>query len=890
MNLNQEENEKSKNILQKIKYNIKRTSIQPARLYSSFHKNTVTSKRLKKYNNFEKNTFDSPLGYTFQNSKYFTNKLYLNKQNFIWGKNKLKKENKFYEKEELFERLMRLQNKVNFLNNQNNEQKIEINKQKLELIKQNKILNEVNTKIFFNRLLENEEDENNKSDQGSNLNNENEIHIPLSKKRSHSTEELDKNYNKIYNKLLDKLNNNNLKELYKKLLKQNDIKEKEIIRLKQKIDSIKFSNETLISNMKLKYKELQSENNKKIKEFQELKKSSKCTKYNEIMREKEIYEKEMLNIKNKFYQTLEVLQKYKNCFKENELLKEELNKKNIKISNLESEILLFSENSEKVIENLKKEIKQKNKKIQKLENEIKKYILNNQNEYIPKEEGKIKKLKITNRNKLFYNKYDINNYNSNNKTQNLYINHCLNFSKKDNKKNNNSNNDILYRSPSSHSSRINLFSASWNNINIKKEKIVNIKNNENIINKNNSSKDRDEKSKINSNNNKIQEIINLYPELFQLYIEMKKRNIIDNKIFINEVLLKLKENNSNNDNKNIYYNSIIKLFNIEDENGKKIIENLTNKEFDKNKSIEEIKSHQIKILNELFNQKSENEDDNKIFEKKLGEMDINKLNSLIYKYDDCESGFVFFNQMISIVNDLKMKKYLQKILLLTKESEAFDLMNYNNILNMIKDKKEKSENNNNLIQDNNRSNNGNTENLNSIKNDNNDIPNNNKKEKIKDKNNDEKNKNESSSLKNIEKEFINSEEKNINIDQEKNAENVENILKKFAHMIIIEGSTPNIYIRSLKEIINIGENNNSINVINPENLFNFLKEKNLSLSKGEKDYIIRIYGIKIEDKNIYIDHDKLVDKIFEYIKTDEGNSNDEDFMKNIKSIDIEGID
>lgn len=61
--------------------------------------------------------------------------------------------------------------------------------------------------------------------------------------------------------------------MYKKILKQNQVKEKEILRLKQKIDSINFSNETLISNIKNQYKQLQNENNKKTKEFQELKKA-----------------------------------------------------------------------------------------------------------------------------------------------------------------------------------------------------------------------------------------------------------------------------------------------------------------------------------------------------------------------------------------------------------------------------------------------------------------------------------------------------------------------------------------------------------------------------------------------------------------------------------------
>ena len=337
MNINQEENEKSNNILRKIKYNFNKNAIQPARIYSSLKQRPITSSKIKKtwkinkLISFDKTTLDIPyFGNTFYTSKYFSNKIYLKKNSFVWGKKKLKKPNKYFEKEELFDRVIKLQNTVNKLNNKTNKQKIEINKQKKEIKKQNKILNEVNTKFFFDKLLNDDEQNYGKGDLEKKLKEDYKTINTLSKRRSYSTVELkENNFNYISNKLLNKLNTNNLKDLYKKVLKQNEIKEQEIIRLKEKIESIKFSNETFLSNIKLQYKQLQNENNKKINEINELKKSSKCTKYNEIMKEKEIYEKEMLKIKNKFYKVLRVLQKYKNCFEENKILVEEINKKDI---------------------------------------------------------------------------------------------------------------------------------------------------------------------------------------------------------------------------------------------------------------------------------------------------------------------------------------------------------------------------------------------------------------------------------------------------------------------------------------------------------------------------------------------------------------------------------
>lgn len=909
MKLNQENNEQSNNIMQKIYNNINRTMTQQKRLYSSINRRPFTSTKLRKTWNYGKYFLDSQnLGYSFQNSKYFTKNLYLNKKNFAWGKSKLSKPNKYYESERLFERVMQLQNKVNLLNDQNTEQKIEINKQKKELIKQNKLLNEVNKKMFFDYLLNNNESDVDTVDGGGEnsvrVNDNTHMQTPLSKRRCYSSQQINginNTNNKKQNINLDNISNDNLKDLYKKILKQNQVKEKEILRLKQKIDSIHFSNETLISNMKHQYKQLQNENNKKTKEFQDLKKSTKYTKYNELMKEKEVYEKEMHSIKDKFHKMSEVLEKYKNCFEENKKLKEEINKKNVKIYNLQNEIVLFSQNSENIINSLKKEINKKNKKIQKLENEMKKYICGensiNDNKKMIKNNS-FNKLIFSSRNND-NNIYNINKNKNDFNSNNLYFNHCLNFNK-----NNSNTNQFL--SPSSYSSRANLFSASWKNIKIKNQKL---------------SKEKGRERAVPTRNNRVKEIILSDPELYQLYIEMKKRNINDSKAFINEVLLNLKDDNSNTDNKKYYYNAIIKQFKVEDESGKKIVENLSTKEFGENKQLKDIKMHNLKILNELFslNQEKNNKD---ILDKKLKEIDKNKFINSIKKYDEYESGYIYFNQMISIIKEFKLEQNFEDILLLTKEPDVFNLMNYNVILDIINqnDKKENNENieikdknddkphskeindNKNDIDKNNDEDKNIGNNKSNDKNKNNNIiDKNDKKEDItlnKEKNDNSDNKevsnNGNNNTSDIENEFKDKEKKEdnkkeSNDNQDIINEKVEQILKNFAHIILIEGSTPYNYISSLKETNNL-KDNNSINVINPQKLFKFLEEKKISMSEDEKNGIIKEYGIKIDDNNLFIDHDKLVEKLFENLKNDEGNSNDEDFMKNIKNYDIEGID
>ena len=242
-----------------------------------------------------------------------------------------------------------------------------------------------------------------------------------------------------------------------------------------------------------------------------------------------------------------------------------------------------------------------------------------------------------------------------------------------------------------------------------------------------------------------------------------------------------------------------------------------------------------------------------------------------------------------------MEKYLEKILLLTKDN-VFNLINYQNLLDIISKKQE-----NNKI-----------ENESENQNKNNDLNSEKKESKIllnqDQEKNEEENKdknNESSSLKKYEEDFdfidneknSKSNENNENIinkDKEFNEnsdviniiDTSEKILKNLAHFIVIEGSTPNLYISSLKE------EKNSINVINAEKLFEFIEEKNIQINDKEKEEIINKYGIEIDEKDNekYIDHDKLSEKLFEYMKNDDGISNDEDFMKNIKSLDIDGID
>ena len=71
-----------------------------------------------------------------------------------------------------------------------------------------------------------------------------------------------------------------------------------------------------------------------------------------------------------------------------------------------------------------------------------------------------------------------------------------------------------------------------------------------------------------------------------------------------------------------------------------------------------------------------------------------------------------------------------------------------------------------------------------------------------------------------------------------------------------------------------------------------MEEKKIQINDLEKEEIINKYGIKNNEINTiqYIDFDKFTEKLFELIKNDDITSNGEDFMKNIKSMEIDGID
>ena len=204
------------------------------------------------------------------------------------------------------------------------------------------------------------------------------------------------------------------------------------------------------------------------------------------------------------------------------------------------------------------------------------------------------------------------------------------------------------------------------------------------------------KLKTNQNKN-IEDIYLKHPELYQLYIEMKQKGINSTKIYNNYILKKLEENNTMPDNKILFIESIIDLFNIQDIQQKSLVVDLANKEFINNQNLSQIKANQISILDTLLNNnnKTLNEEDLKNILISNKDNKTSQMFDLFEKYDGDKKGFISFNEMKQIIKEVKYDNIKEDILLYTK-SEIFNKMNYYKLILLT----ESPDNNNSSLEEN----------------------------------------------------------------------------------------------------------------------------------------------------------------------------------------------
>ena len=351
-----------------------------------------------------------------------TANLYLNKNNYTFKK-KNKPKKSYYEKEQLFERVLKLQNALNSLNLKNNKLKVENGKQSKEIEKQNKFLNMINARnlkekrsfskpninfyslnkyknsnLFLNLDEQEEEDKKNLikkeyETKYDNQSNDNSDKISDTNKKDKSK------YYKDKYKLPKDISYDNLKSLYNSLfnnfeqtIKNLNYEENENSQLREELDNIKISNETLLSNLKMQCIYLEKENEAKKNEIEALKKSAKFSKFNELLNEKNIYEKEMKRMKTKLNDSLSKINSYKKQEEEMKTLYDLIKKKDFKIKILEKQLTIFSNNSDETVQKLEEQIISKDKIIKKQEREIKFRNLNDNNIKLEREKEKDERL------------------------------------------------------------------------------------------------------------------------------------------------------------------------------------------------------------------------------------------------------------------------------------------------------------------------------------------------------------------------------------------------------------------------------------------------------------------------------------------------------------------
>ena len=317
-----------------------------------------------------------------------TANLYLNKKNFTYKKSAPINNNNYFDKEQLFQNMMKLQTSLNVLNQKYHKQKIENDKQAKEIQRQNKFLNSMN-EINFRKLEKRNTMEYLYADNlnKENMTNERQQQIIRNLTRPNVLEYNSKKFIKLnedkfnLNSKLNskkKLTESEFKDLYNELFEE--YKEKDRILVKtleendeyiEKIEKLQWSNNTLISNLKRQMKKIESENEEKDTEIKTLRKNIKCSRYTELLKENEILNKELDKLKNKLNNAYKRINDYKKQEEEIKKLYDVIKKRDFKIKALELKLMTLSNNADETTKKLQDEITVKDKLLKKQERDMK---------------------------------------------------------------------------------------------------------------------------------------------------------------------------------------------------------------------------------------------------------------------------------------------------------------------------------------------------------------------------------------------------------------------------------------------------------------------------------------------------------------------------------------
>ena len=798
----------------------------------------VTSTTYRK-NKFSQEQTGFPRVYT-SGCPHNTANLYLNKKNFSFKKKPSNKGNKYFDKEKLYQRMVKLQISLNNINMKYHKQKMENDKQAKEIERQNKFLNSINSQNMRNwDLLESQnlfKKENNEDNIQSK--NDNLMKNLIRENESYSEFDFTLLDDKRFN--LKSVNNNNktfsensLKKLYEELYQECKYRDKLLIKMEKDKEKfthengiLKVANETLISNLKLHMKKLENENAQKDAKITELKKNLKCSRYTELLKENEILNTEMERLKNKLKNALTLINEYKKQEEENKKLYEVIKKKDFKIKALELELTTLANNSDEITKKLQNEINSKDKLLKRQERDIKK----NAFELYASKQG--------------FNYTDT--YNSEGGANN-----------KKTKKRDMDPNSIYKKYPELYLLFIEMKHKDINNSkNFGNEVLKNIKDTMNL-----------EEAKIK------------YISLLLGYFNISDDDESSKQIIVNLANKEFISNRSIFEIKKKQLNILDSLFN------KEII----------NKN-EEIKIHIEKnSLEELIKQTFIDTDKNKLgfinFEQMKNVINETHLNDftdeiMLLTKSEIFDRFDYYNFLMLFSNENNSNK--------TDEGEQAQIINVNENENEINNNKESNINNIDVIKE--QKGESNDNNIDKSKKDEN-TDNNTKEEKNEENNNINSNNNTDEQHENVAKNNDVNEDNNNNNkinenkkeekDEKSNNDDLEKKLKLIVHKIKTEGGAPANYFSQLKEIKNINER--EYEVINVQKLKEFLEKKNIELTEEDINHLKEQYGFKSEnneDVNLdeYINNENFVQKLLSIIQNE--SDNDDNFMENIPKMDF----
>ncbi len=171
-------------------------------------------------------------------------------------------------------------------------------------------------------------------------------------------------------------------------------------------------------------------------------------------------------------------------------------------------------------------------------------------------------------------------------------------------------------------------------------------------------------------------------EFYHLYIEMKKKGIHTPQNFFSYCLNTLSENYSIDENIIIYADGLIKLLNIKTKEERSIILDYANLFFKNLKNLNSLKEKQTLIMNQLFDEQKYLENEKRIG-KMISKLDQDIVKDIFDKYDLNRNGIITFEKMRKAIFELKLSDIEEELLLLTKDNEIFNCMNYFEILYRI---------------------------------------------------------------------------------------------------------------------------------------------------------------------------------------------------------------